>query len=442
MPRELITIQVGQCGNQIGRQFWKMALDEHAHHAKDATFDESMSTFFRNVDKQGHELPVHEAIASLRARAILVDMEEGPVSETLKGPLGELFDSSQFVTDVSGSGNNWAHGHAMYGPQYKEQLLEKLRHATELCDSLQSFFVLHSMGGGTGSGLGTYILGLLEDHYPDAFRFTTAIFPSADDDVITSPYNSMLALRELTDHADCVLPIENEALYDMLEKQPPQSAPKETAFDKMNAIVARTLTHLTSSMRFDGSLNVDLNEITTNLVPFPKLHYLLSSVAPLWPDKLPRRVNQMFVDAFQRDYQLIKTNPKGGTMLACGLLLRGNVQVSDIQANIQRIQSELRMIPWNVDGFKVGLCSVPALGHPVSLLTLSNNSCIVDTFERMQMRFQKLFKRKAHVHHYLDYMDASLFDEALENARWLIGEYHKLHDTVDMSVVSRPKPLF
>jgi len=30
MPREFITIQVGQCGNQIGREFWKMALNEHS----------------------------------------------------------------------------------------------------------------------------------------------------------------------------------------------------------------------------------------------------------------------------------------------------------------------------------------------------------------------------------------------------------------------------
>ncbi|KAF0696750.1 Aste57867_12509 [Aphanomyces stellatus] len=418
-----------------------MALDEHAHHAKNATFDDSMSTFFRNVDTNGNELPLHESIRSLRARAILVDMEEGPVSETLKGPLGELFDSSQFLTDVSGSGNNWAHGHCMYGPQYKEQLLDKLHQATELCDSLQSFFVMHSMGGGTGSGLGTYILGLLEDHYPEAFRFTTAIFPSADDDVITSPYNSMLALHKLTDHADCVLPIENEALFEMVEKMQGKKEDK-SAFDAMNSIVARTLTHLTSSMRFDGSLNVDLNEITTNLVPFPKLHYLLSSLAPLWSDKQPRRVAQLFTDAFSREHQMIKTNPKGGVMLACGLLLRGNVHVSDIQANIQRLQSELRMIPWNTEGFKVGLCAVPALGHPVSLLSLSNNGCIVETFERMQMRFHKLYRRKAHVHHYLDYMDGSAFDQALENVAWLIGEYHKLNNTTDLAVPLRPRPLF
>ena len=41
-------------------------------------------------------------------------------------------------------------------------------------------------------------------------RFVTAVYPSADDDVITSPYNSVLAMHQLTEHADCVLPIENQ----------------------------------------------------------------------------------------------------------------------------------------------------------------------------------------------------------------------------------------
>ncbi|KAF1786464.1 Tubulin, conserved site [Phytophthora cactorum] len=302
MPRELITLQVGQCGNQIGRQFWQLALEEHAQNCKRAEFDESMSSFFRNVDSRFSppvDLPFNDGqspIKSLKARAILVDMEQGPVAETMTGPLGELFDQQQLLTDVSGSGNNWAHGHCLYGPKYREQLEDKLHRAVELCDSLQSFFVMHSMGGGTGSGLGSYILGLLEDQYPDVYRFATVVFPSEDDDVVTSPYNSMLTL---------CLPIENEALMDLCAKidrgtpvdlrelehfyksgkGPPTTATKQakkkrvaarpgtqkktSAFGEMNNIVARLLTNLTSSMRFKGSLNVDLNEITTNLVPFP-----------------------------------------------------------------------------------------------------------------------------------------------------------------------------
>ena len=29
MPREIVHIQAGQCGNQIGAKFWEMIADEH-----------------------------------------------------------------------------------------------------------------------------------------------------------------------------------------------------------------------------------------------------------------------------------------------------------------------------------------------------------------------------------------------------------------------------
>jgi tubulin epsilon len=81
-------------------------------------------------------------------------------------------------------------GNKTYGTKYHEKIVETLRKSAELCDCLQSFFILHSMGGGTGSGVGTKILEILKDEFPEVYRFVVAVFPSADDDVITSPYNS------------------------------------------------------------------------------------------------------------------------------------------------------------------------------------------------------------------------------------------------------------
>ncbi|KAK2166309.1 hypothetical protein LSH36_40g16070, partial [Paralvinella palmiformis] len=146
-----IVIQVGQCGNQIGCRFWDLALREHASINKNGVYDESMSSFFRNVDsRHGNDIPVGNSrgkIRSLKARAVLIDMEEGVVSESLNGPLKDVFDHRQLITDVSGSGNNWAVGHKIYGPRYREQLIEVIRRSAEACNCLQCFFILHSMGG-------------------------------------------------------------------------------------------------------------------------------------------------------------------------------------------------------------------------------------------------------------------------------------------------------
>ena len=207
-------------------------------------------------------------------------------NKILGGELRDLFETRQIITDAvgSGCGNNWAQGHLEYGPQYSENISEHVRIQAEMCDSLQGFFFLHSLGGGTGSGLGTYILGQLADDYPDVFKFSACVFPSNDDDVITSPYNSMLALDVLINSADCVLPIDNQALFDIVSRVDATSKKKQGSsltetgneknkqnhFERENSIVANMLNNMTCSMRFEGDLNVDMNEITMNLVPYPR----------------------------------------------------------------------------------------------------------------------------------------------------------------------------
>ncbi|GAQ85193.1 Epsilon tubulin [Klebsormidium nitens] len=447
MPREIVTIQVGQCGNQIGCRFWELALREHAAYNRAARFDDALSSFFRNVDSRHdppQELPVGGAIKTLKARAVLVDMEEGVVNELLKGPLADIFDSKLHITDVSGAGNNWAHGHQVYGPQYRESIFESIRIAVEPCDSLQSFFLLHSLGGGTGSGLGTYILEQLHDEYPEVFRFTTSIFPSADDDVVTSPYNSLLSVASLSEFADCVLPIENQALQDLVSVVDAASGKKAGSavtgtrgskpFDSMNGIAANLLLHLTSSVRFQGPLNVDLNEITTNLVPYPRLHFLMSSMAPIAAPadvgKMtlePRALGQVFTEVFSRERQLMKAHPGGSTYLACALMLRGQgCTVSDITRNVERIKPRVKMVYWNTEGFKIGLCSTPPVGLPYSLLCLANNCCIGQSIGAIKDRFMKLYKRRTYVHHYTEYMDQGVFDTSAEQLHNLVSEYAAL----------------
>jgi len=255
-------------------------------------------------------------------------MESGVVDSLLKGPLGELFDAKQLITDVSGAGNNWAHGHEVYGPQYHEQLTESFRRTAEFCDSLQSFLITHSLGGGTGSGLGSYILEMLADQFPHTYRFDVPVFPSVDDDVVTSPYNSMLTLGALTEHADCVLPLENQALAEIVERQTKAAGPNKAAkadgkpWDQMNGVAAQLMVNLTAGMRFPGSLNVDLNEISMNLVPFPRLHFLVGAMSPLG---VARNTEQMFAEVYHRNNQLMPTSLVAACWLQhfwCGAMCR------------------------------------------------------------------------------------------------------------------------
>lgn len=67
--------------------------------------------------------------------------------------------------------------------------------------------LLHSIAGGTGSGLGSFILENLNDRYPKKLIQTYSVFPNNEEtsDVVVQPYNSMLSLKRLTVNADSVV---------------------------------------------------------------------------------------------------------------------------------------------------------------------------------------------------------------------------------------------
>lgn len=118
-------------------------------------------------------------------------------------------------------------------------------------------------------------------------------------------------------------------------------------------------------MRFKGTMNVDLSDIITNLVPFPKLNLLSTAMSPLYllPDVKKNNIDAVFSQAYSPENQLLSVNPKESTYLATALLVRGLVDISDIRKNIDRLRTQFRFVPWNVDAWKTGLCDIPPLGQ-------------------------------------------------------------------------------
>jgi tubulin epsilon len=129
-----------------------------------------------------------------------------------------------------------------------------------------------------------------------------------------------------------------------------------------------------------------------------------------------------------RSNALVAVDTTHHTHLACGLLTRGDILVSDIQRGIERLRSKMRLAWFNADGFKTGLCSMPPLDASRSLLALTNNCAISGTFRRLHSSFVKLYTARAHVHHYTDLMPdgADLFGQANDSLCHLISEYERL----------------
>ena len=72
--------------------------------------------------------------------------------------------------------------------------------------------------------------------------------------------------------------VDNQAIYDICKANLELSSPTYT---NLNRLIAQIISSITASLRFDGALNVDLNEFQTNLVPYPRIHFPLATYNPV-----------------------------------------------------------------------------------------------------------------------------------------------------------------
>lgn len=121
-------------------------------------------------------------------RAILVDLEPGTMDSVRAGPFGQLFRPDNFVFGQSGAGNNWAKGHYTEGAELVDAVLDVVRKEAECCDCLQGFQLTHSLGGGTGSGMGTLLVSKIREEYPDRIMITFSVVPSPKVSISERPH--------------------------------------------------------------------------------------------------------------------------------------------------------------------------------------------------------------------------------------------------------------
>lgn len=137
----------------------------------------------------------------------------------------------------------------------------------------------HSLGGGTGSGLMTLLISKMREEYPDRIMCTFSVVPSPKvSDTVVEPYNATLSLHQLIENADEVICLDNEALYDICFRTLNLTSP---TYSDLNHLVSVAMSGVTCSFRFPGQLNNDLRKLATNLIPFPRLLFLMSSLAPI-----------------------------------------------------------------------------------------------------------------------------------------------------------------
>ncbi|EQK99809.1 Tubulin [Ophiocordyceps sinensis CO18] len=210
MPREIITIQAGQCGNSIGSQFWQQLCQEHG-----ISQDGNLEDFATEGGDRKDVFYYQSDDTRYIPRAILIDLEPRVINGIQTGPYRNIYNPENFYVGKNGMGaaNNWGDGYQS-GEAVYEDIMEMIDREADGSDSLEGFMMLHSIAGGTGSGLGSFLLERLNDRFPKKIIQTYSVFPDTTNagDVVVHPYNSILSMRRLTQNADSVVVLDNGAL--------------------------------------------------------------------------------------------------------------------------------------------------------------------------------------------------------------------------------------
>jgi len=430
MVREILHIQVGQCGNQIGNRFWQTVIAEHN---LDGSGKYTGDTADTDLDKVG--VYMRSAGERYVPRACLVDLEPGTVDVIKASPVGTLFKPDNFVFGASGAGNNWAKGHYTEGAELIEEALDVIRKEVENCDCPQGFQICHSLGGGTGSGMGTLVLLKLRDAYPDRILATFSVYPSPKvSDTVVEPYNAVLSSHQLLENADETFVIDNEALYNISHNVLKQNAP---TYAELNYLISCVMAGVTASLRFPGKLNGDLRKLGVNLVPFPRLHFFLIAQAPLQSkdNKAYQLVNvqELTNQCFSPRNFFSNVKPDDGKYMTASLLFRGSMSTQEVDMNMEKRQSANSddFVEWIPNNMKTSVVEVAPKDAKQSCTFVANTTALKGIFQRLATQFGAMYKRKAFLHWYKgEGMDEMEFQEADKNVRDLITEYQDKQDAV------------
>lgn len=327
-----------------------------------------------------------------------------------------------------GAGNNWAKGHYTEGSEISECALDSVRRETERCDSLQGFQILHSLGGGTGSGLGTLLITKLREEFPAKMMVTYSVLPSPKaSDSVVEPYNTVLSMHQLIESADQCITLDNEALYDICNRSLHLGTP---TYGDLNRLISMVMSSTTCSLRFPGQLNTSLRKLAVNLVPFPRLHFFIVGFAPLYPvsQKAYRRdsVQELLRLQFSRHNLMCGADITHGRFLSCTCIFRGPAPPSEVDFGIQEMLSHksAHFVDWIPNNMMTSICDVPPPHLKQSSTILANNTAISQVWRRISDQFGYMFRRKAFLHWYLgEGMEEMEFINANADLNDLIDEY-------------------
>lgn len=454
----VVTVQLGQCGNQMGFHFFdslaKIVQEVAIHsntpskHYKGIPNKTSEQFVAYTKEKFFHEWfkgSKSSEYPPMKAKAVLIDMEtkviDHVINEAANNKMcGWSYDERRVFSRKLGSGNNWANGFLNYGAQCKDEIIDVIRKEIEACDLFGGFLFLMSLAGGTGSGLGTATATMVQDDFGGISGKTTvcqAVWPQSTGEVILQNYNTLLSVAHLSQVSDAVVLHFNDVLHHICKKR--LNLPK-VSFDTMNKLMAHHLSSVlapawpitTRSLQADLPWSKchpqnSLTDIVAHLTPHPAYRLLQSFSVPIMAPNCLEYSNDHWQSLMKRLRQMLITNVavdeglnwhidylKQNRSISNLTFFRGlemdffemskcNIDMVPNEAStLQMLQSENLYAPWvpKTDRFKALVSPFRHGGYEKSVTLISNSSAIWQPLDITTLKSWKRFSAKAFLHQY------------------------------------------
>ena len=374
MVREIVSIGIGQCGVQLGDQIWQQF---HAEHGISTNGDhdnwmKSGPTKQRDDDQSFRVFYQETASGKFIPRNIFIDTQPNATNTVKSGKYAGLYHPEFVLSSNEDAAGNFAAGHYVLGKEMIDIFTDRMRKEVEECDNVQGFIINHSVGGGTGSGLGALILERLAVDYRKKTRIGLEVYSSPTmSPCIVAPYNELLATHWSLDHMGVSVVLDNEAIYELCQRRLDIRRP---SLENMNRLITKPFSAITGSFRFENELNVDLkyvqismflqiwrqnktkhihSEFQTNLVPFPRIHFLISSYAPLTTQRTRYDVQSITESAFWSPNFLVKRadfDAEEDKNMAMSVFYRGDVKAREANATVQWLKTnkKVTVLEWGI----------------------------------------------------------------------------------------------
>lgn len=237
-------------------------------------------------------------------------------------------------------------------------------------------------------------------------------------------------MKRLTLHADATVVIDNTALNKISENQLHVDKP---SIAQMNSLVSTVIAASTTTLRYPGYMNNDLVGLIASLVPTPKCHFLMTGYTPLNVEDKHLKVQKTSVsDVMRRLLQtknmMVSCSTKTGCYISILNIIQGNVDPSQVHKSLHRIREKklAKFIPWGPASIQVVLAKKSPYvqsANRVSGLMMANHSSMASLINQTVTDYDKIFKSKAFLAQYGEYIEMDEFKNAKEVALDLIDEY-------------------